>query len=65
MKCPTLTIEQTVDREIEALENALSNPRDREDYMDDFWHNADVLLRAMKALQKGEVHVAKRISKAS
>lgn len=64
MKNPCLTPEQTIAGEIEALENALNNKEDRECYEEDFWHNADVLLRAMKALQKGEIK-HERISKAS
>jgi hypothetical protein len=46
--------DKTVEIEIEALENALQNPSDRKCYEEDFWSNADVLLRAMKALQKGD-----------
>lgn len=53
MKPKQLTDGMVIDGEIEALENALNNPRDRDDYMCDFWSNADVLLRAMKALKKG------------
>lgn len=60
-----LTDEMIVAEEIEALENALENPIDRADYMCDFWSNADVLLRAMKALQKGDKQDVKRISRAS
>lgn len=54
--------EKTVELEIEALENALSNPSDRDDYMCDFWSNADVLLQAMKALKVSAVLDIKKAS---
>lgn len=60
MKPKQLTDEMIIDGEIEALENAINNPRDRDDYSCDFWSNADVLLRAMKALKKGTVQDGQR-----
>ena len=43
-----LTDEQVLEREIEALENAINNPSDRADYLCDFWSNADLLLKSLK-----------------
>lgn len=43
-----LTDEMILEREIEALENAINNPSDRADYLCDFFLNADLLLKSLK-----------------